>query len=81
VNGRAAAVSIQAWYYSPRITVDLQRLVGRHWRTVSGGTIRPNGRFTLVATPPKGRNSYRVSLPAQQNLAAATSRSFVIRGT
>jgi hypothetical protein len=48
---------------------------------VSAGSLRDNGRFTLLATPPKGRNSYRVSLPAQQNLAAATSPVFVVEGT
>jgi 5-hydroxyisourate hydrolase-like protein (transthyretin family) len=61
--------------------VGLQRLVGRHWRTVSEGTIRRNGRFTLVATPPKGRNLYRVAFPTQQTFASATSRTFTIRGT
>ena len=59
----------------------LQRLVGKHWRTVSEGAIRPNGRFTLVATPPKGRNLYRVGMPTQQTFGSATSRTFVIRGT
>jgi hypothetical protein len=81
VNGSAVASGVQTWYFSPRIGVDLQRLVGRLWRTVSRSTIRPNGRFSLSATPPEGRNYYRVSLPAQQDLAAATSSTFVIRGT
>jgi len=81
VNGRAVAVAVHSWTFSPRIKVGLQRLVGRHWRTVSEGTVRPSGRFTLVATPPKGRNLYRVGLPAQQGLAATTSRTFTIRGT
>jgi hypothetical protein len=81
VDGHAVASALQAWYYTPSVGVDLQRLVGRHWRTVSHGVVRSNGRFTLLATPPKGANVYRVSLPAQQNLAAATSRPFLIRGT
>jgi hypothetical protein len=89
VNGRAFLVGIQDWAFKPRAQVVLQRLVGRHWRTVDwdNGGVRPTGRFTLVATPPKGRNYYRVSMPAQQNAeplqnyAGATSRIFVIRGT
>jgi hypothetical protein len=81
VEGRAVSSAVQVWYFTPRIVVNLQRLVGRHWRTVSKSTIRPNGRFTLPATPPKGRNLYRVSLPAQQELAASTSGTFLIRGT
>jgi hypothetical protein len=48
---------------------------------VGDGAVRSNGRFTLLATPPNVRNLHRVSLPAQQNLAGATFRTFVIRGT
>jgi hypothetical protein len=48
---------------------------------VSAGTIRPSGRFTLLATPPKGRNLYRVGLPQQQHFATTHSRTFVIRGS
>jgi hypothetical protein len=48
---------------------------------LADGTIRRNGRFTLVATPPKGRNHYRVGFPTQQTFASATSRTFTIRGT
>ena len=81
VNGRAFDIAVQNWSFKPRIKVGLQRLVGRHWRTVSEGTIRPSGRFTLVATPPKGRNLYRLGLPEQQAFASAHSRTFVIRGT
>jgi hypothetical protein len=85
VTGRALAVTVSArtggWPQQPRVTIGLQRLVGRHWRTVSEGKVRQNGRFTLVATPPKGRNLYRVGLPTQQTFASATSRPFVIRGT
>jgi hypothetical protein len=83
VDGHAVASALPYWWYyaSPSIEIDLQRLVGRHWRTVSRGVVRSNGRFTLLATPPEGRNYYRVSLPAQENLAATTSRTFVIRGT
>jgi hypothetical protein len=83
VNGHAVASALPFWWYfaSPPIQVDLQRLAGRHWRTVSQSVVRSNGRFTLLATTPTGRNLYRVSLPAQQNLAAATSGTFVIRGT
>lgn len=81
VDGRAAATAVRAWYFNPRVLVVLQRLVGRHWRSVGQGSVRPNGRFGLVATPPRGRNSYRVALPAQQGLAAAASRTFIVRGT
>jgi hypothetical protein len=81
VNGRAVAVTVQNWGFQPRIKVYLQRLVGRHWRTVNEGTIRPSGRFTLVATPPKGRNLYRVTMPDQQTLGSAKSGTFGIRGT
>lgn len=81
VAGRVVAVAVQNWPIKPRITVGLQRLVGRHWRTVSESTVRGNGRFTLVATPPKGRNLYRVGFPTQQTFGSATSATFVIRGT
>jgi hypothetical protein len=81
VGGRAVAVGVPYWPLRPRTRVGLQRLVGRHWRTVSEGTIRQNGRFTLVATPPRGRNLYRAAFPKQQTFVSATSRTFVIRGT
>ena len=80
VNGRAVAL-VRSWSFNPRIRVVLQRLVGRHWRSVSEGTVRTNGRFTLYASPPLGRNYYRASLPAQSFLGASTSRVFVITGT
>ncbi len=81
IDGRALASALGSWDSSPRVRVNLQRRVGRHWRTVSESTIRSNGRFTLLATPLQGRNRYRVSLPAQQNFASARSHTFVIRGT
>jgi hypothetical protein len=81
VNGRAGAVAVENWPDRPRIKVYLQRLVGRHWRTVSEGKIRPNGRFTLVATPPKGRNLYRVTMPDQQTFGSAKSNAFAIAGS
>jgi hypothetical protein len=80
VTGRAVTVGAQYWNVKPRVVVGLQRRVGKHWRTVSESTVRPNGRFTLLATPPKGPNLYRVGLPAQQTFGAATSRTFTIRG-
>jgi hypothetical protein len=61
--------------------VVLQRRVGRHWRTVGTATVRPSGRFTLVAHPPKGCTSYRAVLTATGQLVASTSRVFVLRGT
>jgi hypothetical protein len=64
--------------------VQLQRLYGRHYRTVATGTVRSTGRFTLTATPPKGLNYYRVLFPAgrrSQPLAASSTRPFTIRGT
>jgi hypothetical protein len=81
VNGRAGAVAVQRWPDSPRVRVYLQRLMGRHWRTVNEGTIRPNGRFALVATPPGGSNLYRVTMPPQQDFGSARSGTFTIRGT
>ncbi len=81
VNGRADAVAVHRWPSDPRVRVYLQRLVGRHWRTVNEGTIRPNGRFTLVATPPAGRHLYRVTMPPQQDFGSARSGTFTIRGT
>jgi hypothetical protein len=82
VDGRAGAVAVQRWPSDPRVRVYLQRLVGRHWRTVGESTIRPNGRFTLVATPPRvGTNVYRVTVPPQQDFGSARSGTFTIRGT
>ena len=81
VNGRAMAVGVPSWELRPRVKVYLQRVVGRRWRTVSEVKVRPGGRFTLLATPPKGLNTYRVSMPPQHGLAAATSTRFTIRGT
>jgi hypothetical protein len=80
VNGRAVAL-VPSWSLSPRVRVVLEQLVGRHWRQVSEGTVRPSGRFTLSVSPPRGRNYYRAALPAQQYLGGSTSKSFVIRGT
>ncbi len=82
VDGRAGAVAVQRWPSDPRVRVYLQRLVGRYWRTVGESTIRPNGRFTLVATPPRvGTNVYRVTVPPQQDFGSARSGTFTIRGT
>jgi hypothetical protein len=78
VNGRVLAIDTGR---TQDARVVLQRLVGRHWRSVSDGKVRSNGRFTLYASPPKGRNSYRVTLPAQGALAASTTKAFVLRGT
>jgi hypothetical protein len=80
VDGRALAVAT-TWDVRPRVRVALQRLVGRHWRTVGAGVVRPSGRFTLLVTPPEGLTTYRVTMPALRDLAAATSRPFVLRGT
>jgi hypothetical protein len=81
VEGHAKAVGVPSWALTPRAKVYLQRVVGRRWRTVSEAEVRPSGRFTLIATPPKGLNTYRVSMPPQHALAAATSARFTIRGT
>jgi hypothetical protein len=81
IEGHAKAVAVPSWGFRPRVKVYLQRVVGRRWRTVSEAEVRPSGRFTLLATPPKGLNTYRVSMPPQHDLAAATSTRFTIRGT
>ena len=77
-GGRRVATT---WEVRPRVRVALQRLVGRHWQTVGAGVVRPSGRFTLLVTPPEGLTTYRVRMPALRDLAAATSRPFVLRGT
>jgi hypothetical protein len=61
--------------------VVLQRLVGKRWRTVNEARVRASGRFTLTASPPAGRNSYRVVFPATASFGRSTSPSFSIRGT
>ena len=81
VNGKALAIGSPDYASTTNARVVLQRLVGRHWRNVSEAKVRSNGRFTLYASPPKGRNYYRAALPAQSVLAASTSKTFVIRGT
>jgi hypothetical protein len=60
--------------------VVLKRLVGRQWRTVSAARVRSSGRFTLYASPPKGRNSYRVALSGSGKVLGSRSRVFVIKG-
>jgi hypothetical protein len=81
VNGQAFVVGVKDWSFKPRADLVLQRLVGRHWRTVSWSGVRPTGRFTVVATPPKGRNLYRVLMGSQHDFGPGTSRAFLIRGS
>jgi hypothetical protein len=76
VTGRATALVVP----SGRM-VALQRRVGRHWRTVNTGKIRPSGRFTVTASPPLGRNLYRVQLQGGYGFGSSASRTFVITGT
>jgi hypothetical protein len=59
----------------------LQRRVGRHWRTVSTGKIRPSGRFTVTASPPLGRNLYQVQFDGGYGFGPSASPTFVITGT
>lgn len=62
-------------------TLQLQRLSGGTWVTVNTTTVDPNGRYTVLATPPRRATfSYRVHAPADDN-AAGTSATFTIRGT
>ncbi|MEU4196749.1 hypothetical protein AB0E69_32930 [Kribbella sp. NPDC026611] len=62
--------------------IQLQRLYGRtQWRTVSLGTVRQSGRFTLTAQPSyKGLIPYRAYFPACQPYVAAVSKTFTIKG-
>ncbi len=63
-----------------RKTLYLQRLYGRTWRTVNQGATRTSGRYTLVATPPKGLSYYRVYVPGERTVAGNTSATFTITG-
>ncbi|MDQ1714296.1 MAG: hypothetical protein QOC60_241 [Frankiaceae bacterium] len=60
--------------------VQLQRIVGRTWRTVGAATVRMSGRFTLTAQPPtRGRHTYRVLLaPTVPHQFASTSATMVL---
>jgi len=62
--------------------VQLQRLYGRtQWKTVSSGSVRQSGRFTLNAQPSyQGLIPYRVYFPACQPYVAAVTKTFTIRG-
>ncbi|WUJ73967.1 hypothetical protein OG809_12010 [Kribbella soli] len=62
--------------------IQLQRLYGRtQWRTVSSGTVRQSGRFTLNAQPSyRGLIPYRAYFPTCQPYVAAVSKTFTIRG-
>jgi hypothetical protein len=63
-----------------RKALHLQRLYGRTWRTVNDGATRSSGRYTLVATPPKGLSYYRVYVPGDADSAGNTSATFTITG-
>jgi hypothetical protein len=76
VPGRATALVVPAGWM-----VALQRRVGRHWRTVNTGKVRPSGRFTVAASPPLGRNLYRVQFQGSYWFGTSTSRTFTITGT
>lgn len=62
--------------------VHLQRLMGAtQWRTVSSGSVRASGRFTVTAQPAyKGLIPYRVYFPTCHRYQAGLSRTFYIRG-
>ena len=56
ITGRSSALGLP---------VNLQRLVGRTWRTVGTTVVRYSGRFALLAQPPaSGTFHYRVLRPA-----------------
>jgi hypothetical protein len=61
----------------------LQRLYGAtQWRSVSSGSIRQSGRFTVNAQPAyRGLIPYRVYFPACYRYQAGSSKVFYIRGT
>jgi hypothetical protein len=60
----------------------LQRLYGAsQWRSVSSGSVRASGRFTVNAQPAyKGLIPYRVYFPACYHFTAGVSKVFYIRG-
>ena len=62
--------------------VQLQRLYGAtQWRTVSVGSVRASGRFTLTAQPAyKGLIPYRAYMPTCGRYVAGVSKVFSIRG-
>jgi hypothetical protein len=53
--------------------VYLQRLVGGAWKTAATATLSSGSRYTLRATPPRGRLTYRVYKGADRDHAAAGS--------
>jgi hypothetical protein len=75
-------VDVTGHLYPPAAqkTLHLQRLYGRTWRTVNDGADRSSGRFTLVATPPKGLSYYRVYAPGDAGSVGNTSATFTITG-
>jgi hypothetical protein len=80
VTGRVLALTVPVTRFGGP-PVALQRRVGHHWRTVGTGNVRDNGRFTLTANPPRGRNLYRVQLRGNLSYASSTSRTFTVTGT
>jgi hypothetical protein len=61
--------------------VQLQRLVGRHWRTVKRAKVRTSTRFTITANPPVGVDHHRVAFPRSISYGPSASRTFTITGT
>jgi hypothetical protein len=76
VTGHVAALVVPA-----RNPVQLQRLVGRTWRTVNTALVRSSARFTVTANPPRGRNYYRMTFPGTTEYGPSTSSTFTITGT
>jgi hypothetical protein len=63
-------------------TVNLQRLYGTTWRTVSTALTRASSRYTVVTTPPGvGAWIYRVQVDDGEFRVGNVSPRFVLRGT
>jgi hypothetical protein len=61
-------------------TVNLQRLYGTTWRTVSTAVTRASSRYTVVVTPPGvGIYPYRVQVDDGENRVGNASPTFAVR--
>jgi hypothetical protein len=65
-----------------RCPVVLQQLTGAtQWRGKSLAEVRPSGRYTLLAAPSPGANTYRTLFPMCGTWAQSTSPAFTITAT